>query len=160
MKKSLLGVFLTVIVSLVSLTGFAQEQNKVEDGMKAIVEKYDSIEGFDCMTVVKGEGLELVKAAFNKQFGKKFMKGVTSMTIMTYTDASQEACVALQKDLTTVLSLMKEFDTKGADTSKEFKSTKFYAIEEDEKVLSDCIFLFEGEDTKMLLYMAGKINCN
>ena len=157
MKKSILSILLTVFMSFAAIATYAQEQAKVEEAMKAIVEKYDNVEDFDCITVVKGEGLELIKAPFNKQFGKKFMKGVTSMSIIVYTDASKESCEAFYKDLAPVFSMMKEFETKGANISGDFKNAKFYAIEEGEKVLSDCIFHLEGDDAMTLLYMAGKL---
>ena len=72
------------------LTVYAQGSSKVEEKVNAMVEKYDGVEGVDCMTLVKGRGLEMIKMAFNKEFGKDFMKGVNSITIIDYSDATPE----------------------------------------------------------------------
>ena len=77
--------------------------------------KYDDI---SCITVVKGSGLEMFKVMFNKEFGKDFMRGVTSITMIEYSDASEEICMGLRKDLDVFLSFLEEFDVSSSSISK------------------------------------------
>jgi predicted lipoprotein len=73
------------------------------------------------MTVTKGFGLSMVKMKFNKQFGKEFMKGVTRITVIEYSEASQQTCQSLHKELDAFSSLLKEADI-GKEKDKSGKS--------------------------------------
>ena len=101
--------YLLIIIFLLA-TGvsiFAQDSSKIEKTVNEIVNKYDGKDQVECIAVTKGNGLELVKMALNKEFGKSFMKGVTSITIINYSDASEDTCTALRKVGTSFPSLRK-----------------------------------------------------
>ena len=94
----------------------------------------------------------------NQQFGKDFMKGVTSITIINYSDAAQDVCLALRKELDVFESLLEEFDM---DEEKELATNEFIrcfaSISKEDKTISDFVFAAEDNESKMLMYMAGKI---
>ncbi len=79
------------------------------------------------------------------------MKGVTSITIINYSEASQETCLALRKEL----------DFANIDKEKEFADNdyirSFASVSGDEKTISDFVIAVEEKDSKMIIYMAGKI---
>ncbi len=110
MKFTKISIVL-VTMFIASMTNcHAQVSAKVEQTVKEIVKKYDGTKGISCMSVAKGSGLELVKLMFNNEFGKSFMKGVTSITVIDYSDASEMTCKTLHEDLDVFLSLLEEFD--------------------------------------------------
>ena len=111
------------------------------------------------MTVAKGSGLELFKTMLKQEFGKTFIKGVTSITIIEYSDAPVETCKELHQDLDLFLSLLQEFDLS---KEKDFSDNSFlrcFASESDAEAgtLSDFVAAIEDDKSKMLLYMAGQI---
>ena len=154
MKKLVLFVAFFILTMAVS---YAQNNSEVENKMNEIVKKYEFVEGVDCMTVAKGSGLGLLKSMFNKEFGKDFMKGVTSITIINYTDASQEVCQALRKELDVFLSLLEEFKDKNKKSTDEQEYIRSFALPIDEKTISDFVIAIEDKESNMILYMAGKI---
>ena len=79
MKKLVLFVALCVATIAV---GYSQVPSKIDVKVQEIVKIYNNVKGVECMTVTKGSGLEMVKLMLNKQFGKDFMKGVTSVTVI------------------------------------------------------------------------------
>ena len=86
-KKALLMKYINKILTLfaalfLATVSYAQQPASVEKAVKEIVKKYDDNNGVSCVTVAKGSGLEMLKMVFNKEFGKEFMKGVTSITII------------------------------------------------------------------------------
>ena len=111
------------------------------------------------MTVAKGSGLELFKTMLKQEFGKTFIKGVTSITIIEYSDAPAETCKELHQDLDLFLSLLQEFDLS---KEKDFSDNSFLRCfasesEAEEGTLSDFVAAIEDDKSKMLLYMAGQI---
>ena len=143
---------------LTMMSGYAQDSLQVKDKVQAMVKKYDSAKGVVCVTVEKGSGLGLVKTMFNKQFGKDFMKGVTSITIIEYSDASPETIQALRNDLDTFTSLLEEFNFNEKNKSANNDYVRCFAtISKEDGTLSDFIFALEDEESKMFLYMAGVI---
>ena len=149
------------IISALFITTFinchAQTTKSVEMTVNEIVAKYDGQSGISCTKVVKGGGLEVVKMMFNKEFGKEFMKGVTSITIIDYSDAPEETCVTLRKDLDAFLSLLQEFDVSN---EKQFSDNEFircFAAAIDSDTLSDFVIAMENDESKTILYMAGSI---
>ena len=123
-----------------------------------LVKKYENIEGVECLSVVKGGGLELIKMMLNKELGKSFMKGVTSITIIDYSDASQETCMSLHKDLDVFLSILEEIDMSEDESLSDNDYIRSFAlISESEETISDFIIAMENEDVKSIMYMAGKI---
>ena len=137
----------------------AQQSSEVEKIVNEVVKKYDGKQGVTCMTVAKGSGLELFKTMLKQEFGKTFIKGVTSITIIEYSDAPAETCKELHQDLDLFLSLLQEFDLS---KEKDFSDNSFlrcFASESEAEAgtLSDFVAAIEDDKSKMLLYMAGQI---
>ncbi len=154
MKK----LMLFIIVCMLTLTnGYALNSSEVEAKMNLLVQKYENVKGVDCMTVTRGSGLGLIKTMLNQEFGKDFMKGVTSITIINYTDASQEVCQSLRKELDVFLSLLEEFKDKDEKPTDEQEYSRSLARPIDENTISDFVIAMEDKETKMIIYMAGKI---
>ena len=152
---------IALLIALVLMTfvgGYAQEPSQVEKTVDAIVKKYDDVDKVECITVTKGNGLEMLKMLFNKQFGKDFMRGVTSITVINYIDASEETCLALRKELDAFVTLLEEFNLSG---EKKFADNdyvrSFASASSDAGTLSDFVVAIEKEDSKMVMYMAGEI---
>ena len=150
---------LLVALCMMAFVGsHAQEASPVAKRVDEIVKKYDDTKGVDCVTVVKGRGLELFKMMFNKEFGKDFMKGVTSITVIDYGDASQETCQALRKDLDGFISLLEEFNI---GKEKQFADNDyircFCKTTEGSNTLSDFVIAIENKESKTVMYMAGDI---
>ena len=139
------------------LGAYAQTPPKVEAKVNALVQRYDDVNGVECMTLVKGKGLEMVKMMFNKQFGKEFMRGVTSITIIEYSEASQETYQALRKEFDSFELLLEEFDLS---KEKDFAGDVYvrsFGQPSDKGTLSDFVMALEDKDSKMFMYMAGVI---
>ena len=86
------------------------------------------------------------------------MKGVTSITIINYSDASPEVCLALHNELEVFEALLEEFDMSKEQESTDNDYIKCLAsISKEDKSISDFIFAAEDKETKMIMYMAGKI---
>ena len=161
MKKIALFIALSIITLAVA---YAQEPSKAELKVKELVKKYENVKDVECLTIGKGRGLGLVKMAFNQQFGRDFMKGVKSITIIDYTKASEEVCQALRKEIDSFGSFLKDFNALARKDNKDSKESApkgyergFASISEDEASISDFIFASELDGTKMIMYMAGKI---
>lgn len=159
MKNTIKRVVLLVALCVLTVAaGYAQEPSKVETKVNEIVKRYENVKDVDCLVATKGSGLGLLKMMLNQQFGKDFMKGVTSITIINYSEASQEVCLALRKELGVFETLLEEFDM---DEEKESAANDyircFASISKEDKTISDFIFAAEDNESKMLMYMAGKI---
>lgn len=137
--------------------GHAQESSKVEAKVNELVKKYENVKGVDCMSVTKGLGLSMVKMMFNKQLGKQFMKGVTGITIIEYSDASQQTSMALRKELDEFLPLLQEFKLGEQKESSENDYMRSFATTLDNNTISDFIVALENKDSKIIMYMSGKI---
>lgn len=150
----------TVLVALFVLTVFnchAQQSLKVENTMKEIMKKYENVEGVECLSVVKGGGLEMVKMMFNKEFGKDFMKGVTSISFIEYGTASKETRMNIHKELNAFLSLLKEFDISKEKNFAGNDYIRCFAASTGSGTVSDVVIAIENGESKMVMYMAGEI---
>ena len=152
--------FQTILAALL-LTAFincyAQKPSDARDTMDQIVKKYDGKQGITAMKVAKGSGLELVKLMFNHEFGKDFMKGVTGITVIEYSEAPQATCTELRKDLDLFTSLLQEFDLSEENDLKDNDYIRCFASESDSEVLTDFLVALENKESKMVMYMTGKI---
>jgi hypothetical protein len=92
----------------------------------------------------------------NKEFGKDFMKGVTSINFINYSDASQETCQSLRKELDGFLSLLEEFKDEDKE-STDYEFVRSFALPIDKNTISDFVIAMEDKESKMIIYMAGKI---
>ena len=149
---------IAVLLMMAFINGYAQEPSQVEKAVNEIVKKYDDTKGVECVTVVKGNGLEMVKLLFNKQFGKDFMRGVTSITIINYSDAPEEVCLALRKELDAFIALLEEFNVSEEEQFADNDYVRCFAsASSDASTLSDFVVAIEKEDSKTVMYMAGDI---
>ncbi|MBQ5827198.1 MAG: hypothetical protein IIW47_00205, partial [Bacteroidales bacterium] len=78
------SALIATIIMFSGIAGYPYKTDDVGKTVKEIAEKYQDSTGVECMTIVKGEGLNLVKMMLKKEFGKQFIKGVTSITIIDY----------------------------------------------------------------------------
>lgn len=158
MRHFMKRVALLVALSIMTLTvGYAQGPSKAETQVKEIVERYDAVKGVESVTVAKGSGLEMFKMMFNKQFGKDFMKGVKSITIINYTDASEDVCQRLRNELDLFVSLLEEFNLNKDKSVDEHSYIRSFASTVKENTISDFVVAMENESMKMIMYMAGDI---
>lgn len=159
MKNSIFlkQIFVAVIIMMTMLTAHAQPSEKVENTVNDIVNRYDGKDKVSCITATKGNGLELIKMMFRQQFGKEFMKGVKSITIIDYSDASENTCASLRKDLDVFLSMLEEFDLSEEKDFSENKFIRCFASSVESSTLSDFVVALENDESKMILYMSGTI---
>lgn len=150
-------VLLVTMIMMSFMSSYAHNPSQVEKMVDEMVKKYENIEGVECMSVVKGGGLEVIKMMLNKELGKSFMKGVTSITIIDYSNASQEICLSLHKDLDAFLSILEEFDMSEDDSLADNDYIRSFASISESGTISDFIIAMESEDTKSIMYMAGEI---
>ena len=157
MKLYIQKIALCIALALTTMVNiYAQAPSKVENKVNALVKKYENVKGVDCVSVTKGSGLGLVKAMLNKEFGKDFMKGVTSINFINYSDASQETCQSLRKELDGFLSLLEEFKDEDKE-STDYEFVRSFALPIDKNTISDFVIAMEDKESKMIIYMAGKI---
>ena len=154
MKKNLFFVILSL---LTMLSTYAQKTSEVQIKVYELVKKYEEVKGVDCTLIEKGRGLGMVKMMFNKQFGKDFMKGVTSITIIDYTDASKEVSETLRKELNVFLSVLKEYNLNKKKEFAEHSYIRSFASSTDDGTISDFVVAIESQGSKMIMYMAGEI---
>ena len=139
------------------MTAYAQEPSQVETKIKEIVKQYDAVKGVDCITVAKGSGLGLIKVMLNQQFGKDFMRGVTSITIINYSEASPESCQALRNEIDQLATLLQDFKLGDNKEFSEYSYIRSLAAIAGENAISDFIVAMESKDVKTIMYMSGKI---
>ena len=158
MENFLKRITLFIVLCIATIVaGHAQEATPVEELVKEIVKKYEETKGVNCMSVAKGSGLEMVKIMFNKKFGKEFMKGVTTITVIDYSDASQEVCLSLRKDVDEFLTLLQEFNVS---KEKEFADNDYirsFALPSDNGTFSDFVVAVENKESKTIIHMTGDI---
>ena len=158
MKNSVKIIVLFMALSIISIgVAYAQEPSKIEIKVNELVKKYDDVKGVDCMTVKKGLELKMVKMMFKKQFGKEFMKGVTSITIIDYSDAPQQTCLSLRKEFDVFSSLLQEIKIGEEKDLADIDYIRSFATKKDDNTLSDFIVVSEDNKNKVLMYMAGQI---
>ena len=151
-------VLLTLLtIMMTAATTFAQSPSQAEKAARELVRKYDGSDGVECIVATKGNGLGLYKMMLNKEFGKDFMKGVTSITIIAYSSASEDVCIALRKDLDVFVSILEEFDLSDDKDYAGNEYIRCFASIMDSDTISDFVFAMEEGSSKMLMYMAGRI---
>lgn len=156
MKKRLFAVCIAVSSLLASLNMSAAEPVKIADSVNQITLEFENVEGVECTSIKKGEGLGLIKAMFSKYFGRKFLKGVTSMVIIDYTNASEEVCASLRNRVETFSEVLDEFDL-GEGELEEGEYVKSYATVNGTTSISDFMAIIEDKESKMFMYMSGEL---
>lgn len=153
MKK--IKTILVLASILVSWTMFAAPA-KIEDSVRKLAADYEKVEGFDCLIIQKGEGLGLVKSMFNQSFGRKFMKGVTSIIMIDYSKASEEKVKEIHGIFDGFSATLEEIDL-GEEEIQPGEYLKCFGKVEG-KTVSDFMIIMEDAEGKMLVYMGGVLN--
>lgn len=151
------SVLIAAIIIFSGIASYAQQSDEIEKAIKGIMEKYDETTGVESTIIKEGSGLGLVKMMLKKEFGKEFIKGVTGITIIDYSNASNETCTSLRKDLDNFITLLEEF--KISD-KKEFSDNDFlrcFAASSSPGVLSHFIIALEKEKSRTIMHMSGNI---
>ena len=157
MTRIMMRIALVAIFIISTMTSvLAQETSRVEEKVNEIVKKYENTEGVESITLTKGVGLNLLKATLNKSLGKSFMKGVTSITVIDYSNASEEICASLRKEIDGFLTILKEFDLGKEKQFSELEYLRCLASENNGSI-SDFVLAMEQSSTKSIMYMAGEI---
>lgn len=154
LKMALLAALLFFGVKV----GYANEPTAVAQAVADMAAKYENTEGVDCMVVTKGNGLGLVKMALKAQLGKSFLKGVTAMTIIDYSKASEEVCESVKTDANIFLSMLEEIDlTKSEKKIDDSSYLRCFATVNENRTISDFLMLMENKEMKWMIYMEGEI---
>ncbi|MBR5610379.1 MAG: hypothetical protein IKW65_02510 [Bacteroidales bacterium] len=157
-------VIAAFIIAAVFCAKSAFAEGGDDAGKKAVmsfVDKYSNVEGFDANTFVKGEGLGFVKSQLNGQFGRKFMKGVTIITMAEYAKVSPEICDLIHEDYNLFFSEFEEVELPKAKKSEDENGAlvrSFLRVNKEESVITDFITIVEENEAKVLFYMGGKIS--
>lgn len=157
MKRTLFTVAFIIASLLASWTMTATEPKKIEDSVIAIAEEFENIEGISGLVIKKGEGLGLIKAMFNKEFGKEFMKGVTSMVIIDYSSATEEAARSLRSRFDSFKGVLQEIESEEGDLEEGEYIRILATYDEKEDSVSDLILNIEDKESRMVMYMGGKL---
>lgn len=152
--KRLITLVLSLIISTLC---FAANQSALDEAVKSFIQQFENTEGVESHVFVKGEGLDLVKLMLNKEFGKKFMKGVTSIAIMDYSKASEAVCSSIHEKMGVFTSMLEEFDFGQEEDLQENEYIRCFAHENESGSLSDFVIAVEGENGKLFMYMGGEI---
>lgn len=148
---------LVALCVMTMVSASAQEQSAANVRFGELAKRYKGVKGVICVTVTKGAGLGLFKAMLNQQFGKDFMKGVTGVTLIEYSGASEDVYAALRKELDTFSTLLKEFDISKEKQFANSGYAKCFAAASDSGTLSDFIVALESDKSKVMMYMSGEI---
>lgn len=158
MKFSLKKMVLFVALCMTTwVVAYGQTPSKIESKMAELVKKYDKVDGVECIKVVKGQGLGLVKMMLSAEIGRDFMKGVTAITIINYSDASPATCQALRNEVEAFKNLLEEFPVEKEAELADNDYIRTFAQSLDERTMSDFVFALEDKESKMIMHMAGKI---
>lgn len=157
MRNIISKITIALVLASVSIICNAEEPSDIDKAVDKMISKYENTEGVECLRVVKGEGLNLIKMMFNKEFGRQFMKGVTSIMIMEYGNASETVCQSIHNDIEQFSDVLEEFDPGEEVQFGENEYFRCFASKVDSDSMSDFLIIVEGDGEKMLMYMGGKI---
>ena len=102
--------------------------------------------------------MKLLKMMLKREFGKEFMQGVTSITIINYSEASQETCQAIRQELDVFASMLEEFNVGEDESFSDSEHARcFVSILPDAEIISDFIIAMEDREMKVVMHMAGEI---
>lgn len=157
MKGIIRKSILLLATIFLTCSAFATEPIKVEEAVKELIKKYENVDGFECQSFTKGDGLGLIKMMLRKEFGKSFMKGVHYIAIIEYSGAPENACNDFQKSLDVFSTLLEEFDLEKEAQLSENQHVRAFAQQTEDGSLSDFVVAMETEKEKMFMYMGGTI---
>lgn len=150
-------ILLILIAGLFAFSSMAAEPSEVKGIIDGIITKYEKTEGVDCIKFVKGEGIELIKMMLRKEFGRKFMQGVTYIAVIDYSEASEEDCLSLRKTMDQFTSLMVEADMSKSEEGASSDFMRCFYVVSDSGSLSDFLIIVEEGKDKTIMYMSGDI---
>ncbi len=156
MKNVLFRLALILAFIFVGWSASAEQPINIEDSVKKIAKEFDKAEGVDCMILEKGLRLGLVKEAFKAKFGNEFMKDVTSMVIIDYSNASSEVAETFRKRIDSFSNVLQDLKS-GKEVVEEGKYEKCYAKTEGLKMY-DMMILIEDKESRIYLYMGGVLD--
>lgn len=142
---------------LIGWSSLAGSQPQVDDSIARLAEKYENVKGVETNIFKKGLGLELIKSMLKKEFGKDFMKGVTSIVMIEYTEADSGTCMSIRKDIEAFSTILQEIDLKELGESEPDSFAKCYIVPDGTDTPSGFLVISEDDETKMAMYMGGKI---
>lgn len=148
---------LLALFAIISITSNAATTEQVDKAVKDIIATYKDSKGIETVSVAKGNGLEIVKMMLKKHFGKEFMRGVTSITVLSYGGATEAICNSIRKDLDTIAAILEEFDVSGNKDFSQNDYMRCFAQRTESGTLSDFVVALEKDQHKMVVYMAGEI---
>ena len=157
MKQSLFRAILAVALAFTGLGVAAQQNTNIEERVKQEAAEFDNTKGVNCLVLSQGAGLGMVKTAFKAKFGNAFMKDVTSMVIIDYSDASAEVCSALHSKIASIAEQLQDFTPDNED-AKDGKYVKSYATVQGETNISDFMIITEDGKDKIFLFIGGILN--
>ena len=157
MKLRVLTTILAAAFIFTNLEATAQQKVDIEKSVKQMAAEFDNTKGVDCMVIDQGASLGMIKAAFKPKFGKEFMKDVTSMIIIEYSNATAEVRSAIRAKIESITAHLQDF-SPGNGESKDGQYTKGYATINGTTSISDFMIVMEDDDNKMFLYMGGVLN--
>lgn len=146
-----------VIATMVAgWTMSAASPAKIENEVKKIVADYENVPGVDCMVIQKGEGLGLLKSMFNQSFGRKFMKGVTSLIMIEYTEATSDVAASLKSRFDSFAAVLDEYKPEDNEL-EEGEYMKCFAKFNGTVSVSDFMIIMEDKESKAYIYMGGEL---
>ena len=148
---------LLALFAIISIASNAATTEQVDKAVKDIIATYKDSKGIETVSVAKGNGLEIVKMMLKKHFGKEFMRGVTSITVLSYGGATEAICNSIRKDLDTIATILEEFDVSGNKDFSQNDYMRCFAQRTEYRTLSDFVVALEKDQHKMVVYMAGEI---
>ena len=156
MKKVLLKSVLLLAFVFAGWSASAGQPSDVGESVRKMAKEFEKEKGVECMVVEKGLIIGIIKASFKAKFGKEFMKDVTSMVIINYSEASNEVAETFRKRVDSYAGVLQEMKPNKENT-EEGHYEKCYA-KLDETSLSDMMILIEDKESRIFLYMDGKLN--
>jgi hypothetical protein len=132
----------------------AQPTSTGRELMRSMVEQYSQTSGVDGMVCTKGNGLEMVKLALRKQFGKEFIKGVEEIVIIDYSKADKQVAEAIR---TRSESLSASYEQKELpkEIVQDSYMRNFFKLNDSKEIITDMVVLVESAKNRIVIYFGG-----
>lgn len=154
----LCGLILSLSTAAMAQSGQGTEIRKQ---MQSIANKYEQKSGFDIMTAVKGEGLELIKVMMRKEFGKDFIKGVNIIIMADYAEASKSDSALFRSEVMRLKRYCENIDIPEELLKEENGVTDFMVkVDSSGEYMTDFIIIHEAGNERSMVYFGGKIKAD
>lgn len=152
-KKALM---LLVLMLAFWMSVAAQPAKTGREMLKSLIEQYSETKGVDGMVYAKGTGLEMVKMALRKDFGKGFIKGVDMIIIIDYSNADKNVAEDIRTQTNT---LAKDYEQKELpdDITEGNYMRNYFKLNDNKDAISDMIILAENAEAKYVIYFGGEM---